>query len=300
MKSFFFFYLLAIYRYIAGVLFQEFDQDFSKIISYIQIKLDWPLSFKRLLLHHVRNDESINKDRLNNIANFVFNPRSNIKRRHHFRSFLPTIASIERQYGSGVCSIFHLQFGFFFLNLLTLIIWLSLIIIPYKILTSSTTFSNVSFSFSSIFTTQGYLSKSILFQGSYSYGIINNSYNLSLIYFLTTYFYFFIWFIFITLRFSSTYKQKVFNSILNTKLGIGFMCTFGRCNYTIQSHKENVKHVNIFQRQFLDLIGNDERIKQIHSYKYQTFRYKFKIIITNLFYILLSIILGKNKIQLFI
>ncbi len=182
-----------------------------------------------------------------------------------------------------------------FINVLTLIIWLALILIPYKILTSSESFSNVPFSFSSIFTTKGYLSESIFFQGSYSSGIINNSYNLSLIYFLTTYIYFFIWFIFLTLCFSSAYKQKVFNSILNTKLGIGFMCTFGRCNYTIQSHKEKEKHREIFQRQFLDLIENDERIKQINSYKYQTFQYKFKLIITNFFHILLSIILGKKN-----
>jgi hypothetical protein len=73
------------------------------------------------------------------------------------------------------------------------------------------------------------------------------------------------------------------------------MCTFGRCNYTIQSHKEKEKHREIFQRQFLDLIENDERIKQINSYKYQTFQYKFKLIITNFFHILLSIILGKKN-----
>jgi hypothetical protein len=289
------FYFVAIFRYIAEVLYEEFDQDFSKIIHYIQVKLDWPLSFKRLLLHHIRKDGFDNKDRLNNIANFVFDPTSKIKRKHHFRRFLPTIASIERQYGSGVCSIFHLQYGFFLINILTLIVWLSLITFPYKILTSSTSFSNESFSFSSIFTTKNYLSESLLFQGSYPYGVINNSYNLSLIYFITTYIYFFIWFIFITINFSSTYKQKVFNSILNTKLGIGFMCTFGRCNYTIQSQKESLKHIKIFQRQFLDLIGNDERIKQINSYKYQTFAYKLKLVITNLFYILLAIVLGKKN-----
>lgn len=274
---------------------EEFEEDISKIIDYIHVKLDWPLSFKRILLRHIRKDESENKDRLNNFANFVFDPTAKIKRTHRFNKFLPTIASIERQYGSGVCSIFHLQYGFFLINLLTLILWLLLITIPYKILTSSTSFSNATFTFSSIFTTIGYLSESVFFQGSYPYGIINDSYNLSLIYFLTTYIYFFIWFIFLTVRFSSTYKQKVFNSILNTKLGTGFISTFGRCNYTLQNNKEKMKNMKIFERQFFDLIENDERIKQLSFSKYQTWTYKLKTIITNLFYILLAIILGKKN-----
>jgi hypothetical protein len=288
-------YLVEIYDSLAEVLSNEFDQDFSKIIHYIKVKLNWPLSFKRVLLDHVRQDVSISNDRFNNIANFVFDPTAKIKRTHGFRRFAPTIASIERQYGSGVCSIFHLQIGFFFMNILSLIIWLGLIILPYQILTSSKTFSNTSFSFSSLFTTKGYLSESIFFQGAYLNVIIKNSFNLPLIYLLTTYLYFVIWFIYITICFSSTYKQKVFNSILNTKLGIGFMCTFGRCNYTNQSDRETNKHMKIFERQFFDLIDNDERIKGNHSSKYQTCGYKFKIVITNLFYILLAIALGKKN-----
>jgi hypothetical protein len=287
-------FLLEIYRNTAEVLSQEFDQDISKIIHYIQVKLNWPLSFKRLLLHHVRKDESDNNDRLNNIANFVFDPAANIKRTRRFHISIPTIHSVERQYGSGVGSIFHLQLSFFLINSITLILWVSLVTIPYKILAPSTSSSNNSFSFSSIFTTKGYLSESTLFQGSYPNGILDDKYNLPVIYFLTTYIYFFIWFIFITLRFSKTYKQKVFDSILNTKLGIGFMCTFGRCDYTINSTKEKEKHLKICQRQFLDLIENDERIKNSYAKQYKTFGYKFKLFVTNLFYILLAIGLGKK------
>ncbi len=288
-------YLLEIYRYTAKVLLDEFNRDFSRIIHYIQVKLDWPLSFKRMLLNHVRPNESYNNDRLNNIADFIFNPTAKIKQTHRSRKFTPTIASIERQYGSGVCSIFHLQFGFFLMNILSLIIWLALIILPYQILRSSNSFSNVSFTFSSLFTSKGYLSGSIFFQGSYPNEIKNKSYNLPLIYLLTTYFYFVVWFIFITIHFSSTYKEKIFNSILNAKLGIGFMCIFGRCNYTIRSDKEKEKYLKIFQRQFLDLIGNDERFKENRSPKYQTCGYKFKTVITNLFYILLALALGKEN-----
>ncbi|CAF0716728.1 unnamed protein product [Adineta steineri] len=274
------------------VLSKEFDQDSSKIIHYIRVKLDWPLSFKHLLLRHVRRDESDNHDKFHSLANFVFDPTANIKHRRRFQFFLPTLASIARQYGSGVCAIFHLQYGFFLINLLTLIVWVSLITVPYKIITSSTTFSNVSFTFSSLFTTKGYLSESVLFQGSYPYGIIDNKYNLSLIYFLTTYIYFFIWFIFITIRFSSAYKQKVFHSILNTKIGSGFMSTFGRNDYTIQSSKQNLKHRTIFKRLYLDLIGNDERNKKIQFSDFKSFGYKLKLIVTNLFYILLAMVLG--------
>ena len=290
---------VEIYDDLAATFSKEFDQDYSKIFDYIQVKLDWPLSWKRLLLHHVQEDASNNHDKLNNIANFVFNPTANIKRSHRFLKFSSPIASIERQYGSGVSSIFHLQYGFFLINLLTLIIWLALIILPFRILAPSTSFSNHSFSFSSIFTSKDYLSESILFQGSYSNNSIDNSYNLPLIYFLTTYLYFFVWFIFITIRFAICYKQKVFNSILNTKLGIGFMCTFGRWNYTIRSDKEKEKHLKIFQRQFLDLVGNDERIQQNSTYKYQTYGYKLKIFITNLFYIVLALALGKNEFDVY-
>lgn len=116
-----------------------------------------------------------------------------------------------------------------------------------------------------------------------------------MIYLLTTYIYFFIWFIFITIRFATAYKQKVFDSILTSKLGVGFMGTFGRCDYTIQSRRENEKHKNIFQRLYLDLIGNDERIKTNNSIKNKTIGYKFKLIITNLFYILLAIVLGRKE-----
>jgi hypothetical protein len=291
------FCIVEIYGSLAGFLSKEFDQDFSKIVHYIKVKLDWPLSFKHVLLDYVREETSSSNDRFNDLANFVFDPTAKIKQTRGFRRFAPTIASIERQYGSGVCSIFYLQIGFFFMNLLSLIIWLGLIILPYQFLTKSKTFSNTSFTFSSLFTTKGYLSESIFFQGAYPNIILNDAYNLPLIYLLTTYFYFFIWFIYVTIRFSSTYKQKVFNSILNTKLGIGFMCTFGRFNYTIQSDKETNKQTKVFERQFLDLIGNDERTQENHSLKYKTCGYKFKIVVTNLFYVVFSIALGmKNKI----
>ncbi|CAF1007943.1 unnamed protein product [Rotaria sordida] len=281
-----------IYRSTADALSHEFDQDYSKISHYIQRKLDWPLSFKRLLLHHVQKDVYDNKGKLDNIANFVFDPTANIKPRRSFHILIPTIASVERQYGSGVSALFHLQNGFFFINLLTLIVWLALIIIPYNVLKSSTTSSNLTFTFASIFTTKDYLSESNLFQGSYPRGVINDKYNLSLIYLITTYIYFIIWFIFITIRFSITYKRKVFNSILSAKLGIGFMCTFARCDYTIKSDKEKRKHIKAFQRQFLDLIGNDETIESNHQNRFKTCGYKFKLVITSLLHIVLAIGLG--------
>ncbi|CAF4070820.1 unnamed protein product, partial [Rotaria magnacalcarata] len=282
----------AIYRATAEALSNEFDGDISKVIDYIQVKLDWSLSHRRLLLHEVQRDASDNQDKLDNIANFVFDPTINIKRNRRFGTFIPTISSVERLYGTGVCAIFHLQTAFFLVNLLTMVIWIALIIIPYNILKPSATSSNVTFSFSSIFTTKGYLSQSILFQGTYPRGIINEKYNLSLIYFVTTYIYFFIWFVFITIRFSTTYKRKVFNSILHTKLGIGFRGTFARYDYTIRSSNQKQKHTEALQRQFLDLIENDETIDRVLLKKFETPQYKFKIVITNLFYILLAIGLG--------
>lgn len=263
----------------------------------MQVKLDWPLSLKRSLLRHIREDQPNINDRLNNIANFVFDPTANLVRTHRSQKFAPTIASIERKYGSGVSSIFHLQYGFFLLNILTLILWLSLIILPYSILSSSSSSPNISFSFSSIFTSKDYLSQSILFQGSYQTNRIAKSYDLPLIYFLTIYLYFVVWFIFLTIRFSSTYKQKVFHSILKTKLGIGFTCTFGRWNFTIRSHREKEKNVQIFRRQFVDLIGNDERNQENHSQQDRTWTYKFKLMITNLFFILLTILIGEKNFE---
>ncbi|CAF0837697.1 unnamed protein product [Adineta ricciae] len=281
-----------IYRQTAELLRTEFDQDLAKIVQYIRVKLDWPLSYKRVLLRYVQHDTTDRNERFRNLANFVLDPTAKIKSPRQFHFYLPTIASVERQYGSGVCSIFHLQHGFFLINLLTFVVWVSLITIPYKVVTSSTALSNESFTFSSLFTTKGYLAESIFFQGSYPNEIVNNKYNLPLIYFLTTYLYFFIWFIFITIRFASTYKQKVFNSILSTKLGIGFMCTFGRNDYTIQTNRENQKHRTIFQRLYRDLIENDERIQKTHFNQYKSAGYKFKIIVTNLFYIILAFALG--------
>ena len=289
--------LVEIYGSLAKYLANEFDQDFSKIVHYIKVKLDWPLSFKRVLLEFVRQETSSSNDRFNDIANFVFDPAAKIKRTPGSRRFGPTIASIERQYGSGVCSIFYLQIGFFFMNILSLIIWLCLIILPYQFLTESRGFSNTSFTASTLFTSKGYLSESIFFQGAYPNVILKDAYNLPLIYLLTTYVYFLVWFIYVTIRFSSTYKRKVFNSILNTKLGTGFMCTFGRCNYTIRSDKETNKQTKILERQFLDLIGNDERTKENRSLKYKTCGYKFKLVVTNLFYIVFAIGAGRrNKI----
>ncbi|CAF4924937.1 unnamed protein product [Rotaria sp. Silwood1] len=281
-----------IYRSTAEALSHEFDQDYSKITGYIQTKIDWPLSFKRLLLHRVQRDLSDNQGKLDNIANFVFDPTASIKQNRRFHIFIPTIASVERQYGSGVSALFHLQTGFFLINLLTLIVWLALIIIPYNILKSSTTSSNVTFTFSSIFTTKGYLSETILFQGSYPKEIIDEKYNLSLIYLITTYIYFIIWFIFITIRFAITYKRKLFDSILSAKLGIGFMCTFARHDYTIKTDKEKQKHMTAFHRQFLDLIENDERIESNHQNQNKIRGYKIKMVIKNLLYILLAIGLG--------
>jgi len=256
------------------------------------LKLDWPFVYKRKLLQCISKCQSNTEDRFNNLAKFVFNPTSKIKQKTSFRKFNLQTASIERQYGSAVSSILQLQYGFFLFNLLTLIVWIALIILPHQFLSSSS-FSSKSFSISSLFTTKDFLAESIFFQGSYSNEILKNSYNLPLIYFLTTYFYFFLWFIYLTVRFASTYKQKVLNSILNSKLGIGFMCTFGRLNFTIRSDSEKSKYTKVFQRQFLDLIGNDERFKQNQSFQFKTWSYKLKIIITHLFYVILAIILGR-------
>lgn len=283
-----------IYRYISGVLLNEYEEDYSKIIEYIRLKLDWPLTYKHNLLRYFRENQ------FNHSTRFVFSPNSNLKQTNHFRHFHLQTASIERQYGSAVSSILHLQFAFFLLNLLTLILWIALIILPYSILSSSFSFSSASFSFSTLFTTKNYLSQSLFFQGSYSNAILNDTYNLPLIYFLSTYLYFFLWFIFLTIRFASTYKQKVFDSILNTKLGIGFMCTFGRWNYTIHSDKDKDKYIQIFQRQFLDLIGNDERLVQNHPVQFRTWTYKLKRIITNCFFVLIAIVAGNRNKQKFV
>lgn len=263
-------------------------------MNYIQVKLDWPLSFKRLLLHHVQRDASEKNVKLDSFADVLFDPKLIIKQTHRFSAFIPTVALVERQYGSGVASIFHLQIGFFLINLLTLILWLAVIIIPYKVFDSSTKSSNVSFSFASIFTTNGYLSESILFQGSYPSGVIGRKYNLSLWYFVTTYIYFFIWFIFITIRFATAYKRKIFDSILNAKLGTGFMCTFARYNFTVRTEKDKQKYMANFLRQYRDFMGNDERIKETHSKKFQTFQYKFKMVVTYSFYIVLAIAFGEK------
>lgn len=237
-----------------------------------------------------------NRDKLDNFADFMLDPTTNIKRIRRFGTLIPTIATVERQYGSGVCSIFYLQNAFFLTNLLTLVVWLALIIIPYNILKAPPPVPtpSIPFSFATIFTTKGYLSASTLFQGSFPKGMLNDKYNLSLVYFITTYIYFFIWFIFIAIRFSITYRRKVFSSILNTKLDIGFVGTFARYDFTISSSKEKQKRLEAVQRQFLDLIENDERIDKVYLKKFETHSYKFKIAISNLFYILLSIGLGKQ------
>jgi hypothetical protein len=79
------------------------------------------------------------------------------------------------------------------------------------------------------------------------------------------------------------------------------MCTFARYDYTIHSTKEKEKLEKSFQRQFLDLIENDERIKKIHWKKYKTFGYTLKLIVANLFYITLAFALGnKEEIYLFL
>ena len=289
------FYILEVYRFTAKILFEELDQDFPKIIDYIRTKLDWPLSYKCLLLHQIKADIPGSSDKLNDVASFMFDPISNIKRKPRFDKLVSTMTSMERQYGSGVSAIFRLQIEFFLVNLLTLIVCLALITIPYDILKSSATFSNSSFSFSSIFTTKDYLSESIFFQGAYSNDLKHDKYDLPLIYLLTIYVYFFIWMIFITVRFSSTYKQKIFDTILSTKLDIGFVCTFGSYDYSIGSLEKKKKHRKAFERRFLDLIESIERIKRNNLKKYETFGYKLKFFITNLFYVLLAIGLGKKK-----
>ena len=276
-------------------MFEELNQDFPKIIDYIRTKLDWPLSYKCLLLHQIKADIPGSSDKLNDVASFLFDPISNIKRTRRFGKLVSTTTSMERQYGSGVSAIFRLQIEFFLVNLLTLLVCLALITIPYDILKSSTIFSNSSFSFSSIFTTKGYLSESILFQGTYSNDLKHDKYDLPLIYLLTIYVYFFIWMIFITVRFSSTYKQKIFDTILRTKLDIGFVCTFGRYDYSIGSLEKKKKYRKVFERQFLDLIESSERIQRNNLKRYETFGYKLKLFITNLFYVLLAIGLGKNN-----
>ena len=283
-------FILAKYRELARILSQTFDQDFSKIVQYLQTKLDWPIGLKRFLLYYIREENVNIDDRLNHIANFVFDPRVNRVRTPRFRKF---ISSIERTYGSAVSSIFNLHYIFFILNILTFIPWLALIILPYSILTPANSSPNISFSFPSIFTGKDYLAQSILFQGNYQDGFMKTSYDLPLIYVLTSYLYYIVWFVFLTIRFASSYKRKIFHSILSARLGVGFTCVFGRWNYAIHSEREKQKNSQIFRREFRDLIEKDERMKNDPSDQYQTWTYRLKMISINLIYILFSLILGK-------
>ena len=212
---------------------------------------------------------------------------------NHFRFSILSVASIERKFGSAVSSLFQLQHRFFLMNFFSLIVWISAIVIPYKVMTGSSSISNVSFDLSSIFTTEGYLAESIMFQSSYPNIILRGRYNLPLIYLITSYCYFFFWFIFLTIQFAASYKQKVLKSILNENLGNGFMCTFAKYDYTIVSKEARIKHQKIIYRQFCDFIEICKQKNQVTLKYFKTNRYRVKLLITNLFYIILAIGLGK-------
>lgn len=252
--------------------------------------MDWPIGLKRFLLQYIREENVHIDDRLNHIANFVFDPRVDRVRTPKFRQL---ISSIERTYGSAVSSIFNLHYIFFLLNILTFIIWLGLIILPYLMLTPEDSSPEISFSFSSIFTGKDYLEQSIFFQGHYRNGLMSISYDLPLIYILTSYLYYIVWFIVLTIRFASSYKRKVFHAILSTRLGVGFTCVFGRWNYAIHSQREKGKISQVFRREFVDLIENDERMKSDQSDHYQTWIYRLKMIVINLVFIIFTFSLGK-------
>ena len=262
------------------------------MVEFIRMKLNWPLGLKRSLWRYIRETNVNINDRLNHLANFVWDPHVNLVRTKHFRRLT---SSIERNYGSAVSSIFHLQFIFFLLNIFTFILWLALIVLPYSLLIPSHSFTNISFDFSSIFTTRDYLSQSIVFQGNYRRDLLSKSYDLPLIYMLTSYLYYVVWFIFLTIRFASTYKRKIFHSILNSKLGLGFMCVFGRWNYATHSDRQKEKYQKTFRKEFRDLVENDERMKSDEVEIYQTWTYRLKMIAINLLFILFSILLGKKN-----
>ena len=205
---------------------------------------------------------------------------------------------MERQYGSAVGSIFHLYYVFFLMNFFTLLVHLGAITIPYQIVKSSDLFSNVHFDFSSIFTTKGYLANSILFQGAYIKDHTDGRYDISLIYLLVSYVYFFVWFLFLTIRYASVYKRKVLKKILNKNSGTGFLSTFARYDYTIVTKANLDKHRLMLERQYRDLIDDDERIRVNNSKEFQKGRYHLKLLVTAAFHLLFALVLGKRKINL--
>ena len=183
------------------------------------------------------------------------------------------------------------------MNFFTLIVWLGVITIPYLILRSSKSVSDAPFEFVTIFTGKGFLARSIFFQGFYSDQVLRTHYDPPLIYLAMSYVYFFLWFVFLTIRFSSAYKQKVLKSILNNKSGNGFMSTFANYDYTSNSIKTRDRYRAQFERQYRDLIGNDERTKQVDAKRFRSKNYKLKIIVTNLFNLLLGLTLGRRTMK---
>ena len=49
-------------------------------MDFIQLKLDWPLAFKLILLKIVRTQLSDEETKLNHFADFVLNPTKNLKK----------------------------------------------------------------------------------------------------------------------------------------------------------------------------------------------------------------------------
>ena len=167
--------------------------------------------------------------------------------------------------------------------------------IPYQTLTTSQRLPNASFALSTLFTTKGFLAQSNLFQGSYPAGLVNDKYDLSLFYLVSSYLYFLIWFIFLTQRFASAYKQRIFHSVLASTRALSFVSTFARYNYATRASTDKAKSEGMFQRIYLDLMLDDRRTADGTSKPTKTVKLRLKMIITNLFYVVLALVLSEHR-----
>jgi hypothetical protein len=234
-----------------------------------------------------------------------------LERGRLFFKGLPRISSIERRYGSAVSMIFQVHRRLFLMNVATLLLWLGSMTIPYQLVrsdqssssfasnqsssSSSSSYSSA-FHLASLFTSQGYLEHSLFFIGSYSPDVTKGRYNLPLIYLVMSYAYFLVWLIYLATRYADSYRQKLLKTILTTKTSRGFTITFALFDFSIMSMKERSKQQITYSRQYQDLFTINEQNAMINSRRTQTRQYKAKLLVTNLFYAVLPVSLGKSKI----
>ena len=167
--------------------------------------------------------------------------------------------------------------------------------IPYQTLATSQRSPNVSFALSTLFTTKGFLEQSNLFQGSFPAGLINGKYDLSLFYLLTSYIYFIIWFVFLTQLFASAYQQKIFHSVLTSTRAVNFVSTFARYNFATQASKDKGKSEGMFKRIYRDSMADERRTIDRNAKPKKTIERRLKMIITNLFYMILALVLSEHQ-----